>query len=438
MRMIRALHARQLTRRLPEQQAFYHRSWTTAAIRLWQLAKFNAQWLSICRHVPYFRQLQQDHQLPDHFDNWRTFQNTVPILDRPTIQNCGANLHYNAPPAHQWRTTGGSTAEPLRIPVWRSEIATAQRDLWYGRRQLGIRPSDRMFLLWGHSHALGHGWRGTYNRYKRHLQDRLLGYDRWSAYDMSLPHLRRAGNALLRQKPSYLVGYATALTHLAQANQDRRQAFHRLGLKCAIATAESFPRDDSQQEVANILGCPVMMEYGAVETGPIAQQQPGGGYAVFWRHYMVEAQPSPRCPGAYDILLTSLFPRCLPLIRYRVGNLINAQPDADHCLHTFETVIGRNHDVVTLPGGQQLHTEAFSHAVKDTRAIRAYQVVQPSPGGVTLCYTATQPLPPEDIAAIRQRLQRIHAGLAQVRIQHVEQLSQTIAGKTRRLIHTAA
>ncbi len=266
----------------------------------------------------------------------------------------------------------------------------------------------------------------------------MLGYDRWSAYDISTPHLQRAGRALLCQRPSYLVSYATSLTHLAQANRDDRQAFHRLGLKCAIATAESFPRADSQQEVADILGCPVVMEYGSVETGPIAQQQPDGNYTVFWRHYVVEAQPSPHCPGAYNILLTSLFPRCLPLIRYQVGDLVNAQPDADNCLHTFATVIGRSHDVVTLSGGQQIHAEAFSHAVKDTRAIHAYQVVQSNPDSVDLCYTASHPLSSEDIAAIRQRLQRIHADLGQIQIQYVEQLSQTIAGKTRRLIHTAA
>ncbi len=438
MRVIRAIHAHRLIRRLLEQQAFYDRYWTAETIRHWQLAKLNTQWPSICRHVPYFRQLQQDHQIPDRFDDWHAFQETVPILDRSTIQNESARLHNQTQSATQWRTTGGSTAEPLRIPVWRSEIATAQHDLWYGRRQLGIRPNDRMFLLWGHSHALGNGWRGLYNRCKRHVQDRLLGYKRWSAYDISRPHLRRAGAALLRQRPSYLVGYATSLTGLAQANRDRRQAFHQLGLKCAIATAESFPRHDSQQEVADILGCPVVMEYGSVETGPIAQQQPGGSYMIFWRHYVVEAQPSSHYSGACDILLTSLFPRCLPLIRYKVGDLVSAQPDADHCLHTFKTVLGRSHDVVTLPGGQSLHAEAFSHAVKDTQAIRAYQVLQSNPDGVTLYYTAQQPLSPEDIAAVRQRLQRIHPGLAQIQLQHVAQLSQTIAGKTRRLTRTAA
>ncbi len=78
MRVIRTLHARRLTCRLPEQQAFYHRPWTTAEIRHWQLAKLNAQWPSICRHVPYFRRLQQERQLPDHFDNWHAFKRPFP------------------------------------------------------------------------------------------------------------------------------------------------------------------------------------------------------------------------------------------------------------------------------------------------------------------------------------------------------------------------
>ncbi len=444
MKIIRTLRARHLKRLLPDQRAFYNRTWTPTEIRHWQLARLNVQWPAICRHTAYFRRLQQARQIPNAFDNWERFQETVPILDRETIQNQSTHLMNPVHPVHQWRTTGGSTAQPLCMPVCKSEITIARRDMWYGRTQLGILPSDRMFLLWGHSHALGHGWKGSYNRYKRHLLDRLLGYDRWSAYDVNAPHLRRAAQALLRHRPSYLVGYATSLTQLAQVNQDRRQAFHRLGLKCVIATAESFPRPDSQQEVADILGCPVVMEYGAVETGPIAQQQPDGHYTVYWRHYMVEAHPSPHCPGAYDMLLTSLFPRCLPLIRYKVGDLIRLQPDAEaarshsHGIQTFTTVLGRSHDIVALPGGVRIHAEAFSHAVKDTRAIRAYQVVQSDPDGIILCYTAAQPLSSTDLTTVRQRLQRIHTQLEHIHIRHVAQLSQTAAGKTQRLIRAAA
>lgn len=440
MHLIRALYRHRLKRSLSDQQAFYRRTWTPDTIRHWQLDQLNAQWPSVCRHVPYFHHLQQTHQLPNHFGSWRMFQETVPVLDRSIIQNQGDQLISQVHPVHQWRTTGGSTAQPLRLPVGKCEIAIARRDLWYGRTQLGMMPSDRMFLLWGHSHALGHGWQGISRRCQRHFLDRLLGYRRWSAYNVSAPHLRRASAALLRHRPFYLVGYATSLTHLAQANRDRRQAFHRLGLKCAIATAESFPRPDSQLEIADILGCPVVMEYGAVETGPIAQQQANGYYAVFWRHYMVEAHPSPHHPDAYDILLTSLFPRCLPLIRYQIGDMIRLQPSAETALglQTFATVLGRSHDVVSLPGGARIHAEAFSHAVKDTRAIRAYQVVQTSPDDATLCYTAAQPLADADLAAIRQRLQRIHTSLAHICIRHVAQLSQTVAGKTQRLVRQAA
>ncbi|WP_089718605.1 hypothetical protein [Candidatus Entotheonella palauensis] len=184
MQLIRTLHARRLARCIADQRSFYNDTWTPAEISRWQLAKLNTQWPAICRHVAYFRQLQQTRQIPNSFDNWQMFQETVPILNRATLQDHGPHLLSQVHPIDQWRTTGGSTAQPLRIPVSKSEVAVARRDLWYGRTRLGIRPSDRLFLLWGHSHALGHGWKGSYHRYKRHLLDRLLGYHRWSAYEM--------------------------------------------------------------------------------------------------------------------------------------------------------------------------------------------------------------------------------------------------------------
>lgn len=431
MRGLRFLQAYRMAHSLQEQQQFYSRDWTPEAIRQWQLQQFNRQWQDMCRHVPYMRRLQQQHKLPCHFANWRQFQETMPVMERRTVQGHGSDLVSRARRPWQWRSTGGSTAEPLRIPVWRSESALASRDIWYGRSWFGITRADPLFLIWGHRHGLGQGITGQYRRVKRRLQDAMLGYYRWSAYHASPPNLREAARAMLAWQPTYMMAYATILDRFARVNHHLEAAFHHLGLKVAFATAECFPHRKSAQAIATTLGCPVAMEYGTVETGPIAQQRPDGRYTVFWRHYMVEGHPSEQVPGMYEIVLTSLFPRCMPLVRYKLGDLIAARPDAANGIREFDAVLGRSHDLVVLPQGAMIHAEAFAHAIQDTPGIIGYQVVQSRPDGLTLCYVAERGLTADEMAEIRRRLSLIHPGLVQVRFERVETLMQTRAGKTR-------
>lgn len=414
------------------ERRFYERSWTPAAIRRWQLAALNREWARVRERVPYYARLVSDGSLPARFESWDEFRSDVPAVDRETVQHHLSSMTCGGTSVRLWRATGGATGQPLRIPVSPSEKRISAADLWLGRSWNGIAPADRLFLLWGHAHALGVGVNGWISRVTRRLCDRLLGYSRWSAYDLSDEAMQRAALALLRVRPVYVVGYAVALDRFARVNRVLRGAFHGLRLKATIATAESFPRSDSRAVIEDVLGCPVFMEYGAVETGPIAYERSLGGFHVFWRHYFVEGEPSLQIPGTFELLVTSLFPRCLPLVRYRTGDLAAADPNSEGFDQCFERIIGRCNDYVLLEDGRAIHSEAFSHAVRES-PILAFQVVQDEARAITLRYVTEHALSVQDVAIIRRRLAHLDPGLAGVAFQRTQQLDTTVAGKTRRV-----
>lgn len=434
MSLVQRIYAGRFSPLLANQRHFYAQAWTPAAIRNWQLARFNTEWQLICRNVPYFRDLQQQNDLPAQFASWQAFKATLPVMDRQTVQHEKERLANRSMLSCQWRSTGGSTAEPIQIPVWKSEAALAGSNMWYGRSWFGIRPADKAFLIWGHSHLLGHGIQGWLNGTKRRLKDAGLGYYRWSAYNLCSPCLQAAAEALLAFRPTYMMAYAVALDRFVRVNQHLRSAFHRLGLKVAIATAESFPHPDSAPFIADVLGCPVRMEYGAVETGPIAQQQPDGQFAVFWRHYFLEGYKSAYLPNAYELLVTSLFPRCLPLVRYKIGDLISEDPNHECFRQKFKAVIGRGNDLLMLRDGSVIHSEVFSHVLKAMTCMAGYQVVHSADDEIILRYVAARFLEAGEVAGLRRRLANIHPDLTGVRIERVASLKQTIAGKTRRIV----
>ncbi|MBI1883155.1 MAG: hypothetical protein HYS08_02985 [Chlamydiae bacterium] len=431
MRRFRAL---KWERCLLDQRDSYNRSWNPDVASAWQLVRFNRIWQAVCQDIPYYRRLRCENHLPLEFSDWKEFRERVPVLERRTVKEQVHALIGRASSIRSWKSTGGSTAEPIRIPIGRLEVSTAAEDLWFARAWYGVGPSDKLFLIWGHSHLLGKGWRGWLKGVKRRWVDALLGYYRYSAYDLSEDALDRAAEALLKFQPAYVVGYSVALDRFVCVNSGKRTLFHELGLKAAIATGESFPRSDSAERITDILGCPVAMEYGSVETGPIAFQKPNGKYFVFWRHYLVEAQVSQSIPDAYEVLVTSLYPRCMPLIRYKMGDLIMGGSEDDHFRFEFQSVVGRCNDYVILEDGQVVHSEAFTHVIRDFSAISGYQILQRTDGNVFLSYTGARLLTLAELRELKRRLCWINAGLAAVQIERVQSIDPTIAGKTRRII----
>ena len=398
-----------------------------------QLDLLNAEWQRLIGASPYVARLHATGMAPARFESLQQFSDTVPPTTRVEVQTIADEIRCREPGADFMRTTGGSTSQPVQLPAWMSELDQTRPDMWLGRSWYGISPASRLFLLWGHSHLLGSGAAGWARARLREAADGLLGYERVSAYDLRADKLRRAGDRLLRHRPEYVIGYSVALDLFAQANADRAAEFRGLGVKVVIGTAERFPASDSVARLEALFGCPVGMEYGAVETGLVAHTKPAGGYDVFWNSYLLDAEPS---DTGHRIYVTSLYPRCFPLLRYMIGDEVDlgdGQAGRVTGIRHFRAVSGRCNDGVLLDDGTLAHSELFTHAIRGCRSVRGFQIVQ-SAGGRSIRYLAGQPLDAAESAAIRERLGRIHPSLGNIALEHVESLQHTIAGKTRMVI----
>lgn len=394
-----------------------------------QLDLLNATWERTAATVPYFGRLRERQGLPARFDSLAEFVARLPVTSRATFQQHRTEMTSVERPHDLVRITGGSTAEPVQIPAWQSEFEFTKSDMWLARSWYGIDPHSRLFLLWGHSHLLGQGLRGWIAARRRSLSDHALGYRRFSAYDLREEALRRAAEDVLRFRPDYVIGYSVALDLFARANADRRNALRGVGVKLVLAAAEGFPAPDSEKRLSELFACPVGMEYGAVETGLVAHTHPDGGYRVFWRSYVVDAE---RVGDQHRLRVTSLYPRSVPLVRYELGDEIEPCQGAGHLVtsvFSFRRVLGRCNDYVELADGTLVHSEAFSHSVRSCASIRAYQVVQDGKG-IHLFYQAGHELDGDDERGVRRRLGRIHEELGRIPIERVHELRRTIAGKT--------
>jgi len=434
MTLVGALRQRVMSRELEERERAYAVEVSADERRKIQLELLNVEWRRIIDDVPFYRQLHEKGQLPGRFASLEQFIKAVPATTRETLQSERVERTSGRQKPDFQRMTGGSTAAPVQVPAWRSEIRHIRPEVWIGRGWYGITPASRLFLLWGHSHLLGSGVGGWFNARKRGLSDGLLGYHRFSAYDLRPEALRRAAGELLRFRPDYVIGYSVALDQLARVNEASAAELRSIGVKVVVGTAESFPSPDSASRLGELFACPVAMEYGAVEAGLLAHTHPGGGYRTFWRSYVLEAERGD--DGRYLLRVSSLYPRCFPLVRYEIGDEIEPLETDDRLLiglDRFRRVLGRCNDYLALDDGARIHSELFSHALRPVSEIRGFQVVQ-APQGLRIRYVAAEPLAPERVDEILGRLGKVHRQLEQAELEQVSELERTVAGKTRMVV----
>jgi phenylacetate-coenzyme A ligase PaaK-like adenylate-forming protein len=404
---------------------------------IWQLKQLNRLWEGYIQNLPIVASAVQSGQYPSRFSSLKEFVETVPSIGRRDFAERLQECSIAEPAPDAFRTTGGSTSEPISLPAWKREFEETSASQWLGRAWQGVRPSDRLFLLWGHAHLLGSGLRGKLNGYKRQVFDSLLGYCRASAYNLSETALKEAGDRLLKFKPDYVYGYSVALDQLARANQWRRAELHQLKLKCIQATAERFPAEESRSLIEDVFGCPVVMEYGAMETGHLAATAPNGsGYQVYWRDYILEGVK--QVDGSHKILVTSLFPRATPLIRYELGDSIQLESDCandDHVIgiKKFIDVGGRCNYGIRLADGTFFHSEVFTHCVRDLKVIVAFQVIH-SGDVISVDYIGGRDLTEDEIASARKRFEKVDKRLGGIPFNRVPELQKNTAGKTQMII----
>lgn len=399
----------------------------------WQLDRFNKLWQQTIKSVPYYAKLVRDKNLPYKFSSWQEFIENVPITKKEIVDKRRAEMTDRSRKPDFWRTTGGTTSQPIQLPAWNSEKVATNPDIWVARKWYDINPDSRLFMIWGHSHLLGTGFKGRINAISRNLKDWLLDYYRFSAYDMNPAVLREAGKKMLRYRPDYVVGYSVALDGFACANKDLTPEFRNLGLKVVIGAAESFPNERSEEIMSHLFGCPVAMEYGSVETNLMGHTHPSGGYIVFWKSHFLEATEDGTANGRI-LRITSLYPRCFPLIRYEIGDqIVTYAGDSGLGLWRFKKVAGRCNLFILLDDGTRVHSEAFTHCVRDCSEIARYQVIQ-TKDEIRLLIVKKNGYSKLTQEKIRSKLSKVHPHLHRIKFEVVDKLEKTVAGKTPMII----
>jgi len=396
-----------------------------------QLDAFRAVWADAVADVPYFADLVASHRAPAEVRTWDEVRN-LPVLTRQALQDHRQAFVRRSGPPDSVMKTAGSTGTPIHVGMNQAErdlMRTVKLAAW---QELGYTADSRLFIMWGHVHLLGSGLSRAINQAKRSVADRLLGYRRVNAYRLNPEICAAFAEQLIEYRPAGFISYASALDLFARYTTAYRDRFRALGLKFVLATTEPPPRPDTVSLLEDLFGCPLVQEYGGGEFGQVAFKTGPAPFMVYADLNYVETEPPlPASPGEHPVLVTSLYRRYLPLIRYRVGDAVTHPVSLPHGhVTSFAAVAGRLNDVIHLPGGDAVHSLSVFHCVHNETGVFNIQMVLRD-DGIEMRLVA----PGNDRAAmearIRERLARVHPALGAARFTFVEDVATTRAGKRR-------
>lgn len=325
------------------------------------------------QYVPYYQDLFNEHDCPPHrIQDLSDFQR-IPFLTREALREQFDRLRSSAPlRGVQRMSTGGSTGSPVAILVdaERSALSDAIRlrtHRWFGA-DMGVKE----VVLWGSPIEI------TRQDYLRLVRDRLLNSFLLSAFNLGPAKLEEYSDFILRYEPAKMYGYASALYLLASYIQQNKKAVPK-SLKVVFATAEplfDFQRDTIEQT----FDAKVSTEYGARDAGLMALECPQGGFHVPVEGMIVEIVGADSS-GMGEVVVTNLFSRAMPIVRYRTGDMAQLSGQSCSCgrgLPLLKKVEGRQTDFIVTPDKRVIHALAVIYVLRDCPEIEKFQVVQES------------------------------------------------------------
>jgi phenylacetate-CoA ligase len=175
-------------------------------------------------------------------------------------------------------------------------------------------------------------------------------------------------------------------------------------------------------------GVPVFNLYGSTETGHLLMEDESGKMKPSYETAFLEVlQVDAR--GVGELVVTTLTNDYMPLIRYRIGDLVerNVEP-----YRTAYQVHGRVADAFTTPAGQRVTTRQVDECFGDQDGIAHYQLRQQADGAWRLQVVPDGSGPDESsLETIRQRLKSLLATETDIVVQRTDVLLPESSGKFR-------
>ncbi len=243
-------------------------------------------------------------------------------------------------------------------------------------------------------------------------------------------------SALRDLRPDVLTGFPGVLTRMAEAagSTDRRLVRPRL-----IFTGGEVLTQPMRDTISQSFGAPIFDFYGSHEFNLLAWPcKNGQEYHVCDDGMILEVVNKGRPVGAGErgeVVGTNLYSFAMPLIRFRLGDMVVKGGSMCSCGQPFSTlreIRGRMIDYFPLPSGRLLHPyEIVVPMQEKAKWIRQYQLVQEQVDSILLRIAPFRIPTTEELAVFESAMRALLEPSVAFRVSIVPELAVEANGKFR-------
>ncbi len=358
----------------------------------------------------------------------------VPLLTKEIIRKEGANLYAKdyktRKPYHN--TSGGSTGEPIDF------VQDKEYDQWntanklYFNSVLGKEPGWREIKLWGSDRDIIKGTLGPKDRIINYLYNRRF-FNAYRLNDRTLSELVRLNNSF---RPRAYWSYMESALELADFLSRNEIDFHPPDI--VISTIAPLT-ERVRSKIESAMKCKVYDQYGSREVGALACEcrRQNGLHCFDWSHYteVLDENNKPVTAEAGKIIVTTLCNYSMPLIRYDIGDV--AEADSSECpcgRNTFrlKKILGRTLGYFKKSDGSLVHSHFIVQSLFFKDWIKKFQIIQTQYDRVLIKLEKkdrSTPPPPDDLEDITEKTRILMGRACVVDFEFVEEITKTQSGK---------
>jgi len=248
---------------------------------------------------------------------------------------------------------------------------------------------------------------------KERIKDFLTHRFRFPVFDLSDEVLEKFLKKFRTKKFDYINGYTSSIVLFAKYLEHKNIILNEIcpTLKACFVTSEMLFESDKEL-LERQFGIPIIREYGASELDLIAFENPQGEWQVNSETLFVEILDENNNPVPHGtegkIVITSLFNKAHPFIRYEIGDIGILDEKSTLQKPILKKLIGRTNDVAILPSGKKSPGLTFYYVTKsiieDDGNVKEFIIKQTHLDTFEIEYVSEKELTSEQIHKIKQAI----------------------------------
>jgi len=328
--------------------------------------------------------------------------------------------------------TGGSTGLPMTFVRDKNCIYLRKAQELYFDSWMGYRLGDKaaLFVAASHHDSFGDRWKAVL---RNATCERMLRFDPHHITDEYMEAFARDYRDFA---PTIVKCFPNSLAVFAEFVNRRGVELPRV--RAISCTGENLYAQQ-RRLFADTFGGEVFEKFGTRECGVIACEcrQHRGMHLFLDGAYVeiLDENGNPAEPGEMGrVVVTDLFNRGMPLIRYEIGDLaVVAKNSVCPCgspLPLIERIVGRDRDILYDGDGNPKPGYLFVEAINSVDLEAQFQVIQ-TDWTELLVKVVNRSGGNLDLTDLQARFQKIVGPRVRVRFEHVEAISRDPSGKYR-------